>query len=675
MALAHQGPLQGVKVVERIGRLAGSVCAARLADLGAEVCRVLVADDPLPNEPKAWRAHPFASSHGRLLALNGDDVARRWQEQSAGADIVIVTPAICVDGVADHTILKGLDPDRQIICALSPFGLKTTQPPRVDPCEAEMQALSGLLATTGDTRGRPSVVDLPILEVFTGVNAATAAVAALRVQEVSGPGQILDMSVFETCFTLTGTFLGKILTGKAQGFRNGCRHPLVAPWNAYETRDGWVILCTTSNQNWLDLTGIMGRSELVDDPAFVTAAARIGNVVEVDRVVANWAAAMTTAGALELLQGVGIPSGTVADTVAVAAAGPAVPCRRRPVSQAAPVDLPDQRLDMPLQGIRVLEIGPYTAGPLAGRFLGNLGAEVIKIESPGGEDSRLWVPLVDGTSCYFANYNAGKKSVVLDLRSPADKASFLKLVNTADVVMFNLKAGAMARMGLGPEVLHKVNPRLIYCGISGYGLNGSTRPALDTVIQAEAGVISRIVSGPEGASGPVKGGFSIADLAAAHLAPLEIIAALRDVRRIGAGVTLDISMYDTVAWMTGICAPADERVLPPTTLIQTSDGWVLALDNVVQSGLGQGQTSEAVLAHLHSDGVNALAMLELDAVYELDVAKRKGLMIYETEDKRGNCVISAPYDLSRTPVQISARVPETGADTLDLTGPARLDAN
>jgi len=114
--------------------------------------------------------------------------------------------------------------------------------------------------------------------------------------------------------------------------------------------------------------------------------------------------------------------------------------------------------------------------------------------------------------------------------------------------------------------------------------------------------------------------------------------------------------------MTGICALAGDRVLPPTRLIQTSDGWVLALDNVVQSGLGRGQTNDAVLSHLHDDGVGAFAMLELDAVYELVVAKRKGLMIYETEGKRGNCVISA-------------RVPEIGADTLDLTGTARLDVN
>ena len=665
MALAQKGPLDGVKVVERVGRLAGSICAARLADLGADVCRVLVADDPLPNEPAAWRAHPFASSHGRLVKL-GDDAARHWHELISEADIVIVTPPVGADGIVDQTLLHSLDAGRQVICALSPFGLTATEVPVADPNEAQMQAISGLLATTGDISGRPSVVDLPILEVFTGINAATAAVAALRVKEASGDGQTLDMSVFETCFTLTGTFLGKVLTGKAQGFRNGCRHPLVAPWNAYETRDGWVILCTTNNQNWQDMTGIMGTPELVDDAGFATAAARIGNVVEVDRVVGEWAARMTTAGALEQLQGVGIPSGTVADTVAVAASGTPVPCRRTPAAapEAPPFDGAGHALTMPLQGVRVLEIGPYTAGPLAGRFLGNLGAEVIKIEAEGGEDSRLWVPLVDGISCYFANYNAGKKSVVLDLRTPAGKDSFLALVKTADVVLFNLKAGAMARMGLGPDVLHRVNPRLIYCGISGYGLNGSTRPALDTVIQAEAGVVSRIAS----QSGPVKGGFSIADLAAAHLAPQEIIAALRHARRTGTGVTLDISMYDTVAWMTGLCAPDGDAVLPPATLVQCADGWVLAMGNVTPDDGAGGQGTGAVIAQLAGDGIRAVAMLELDQVYDLEVAKRDGLMVYEHEGKRGNCVISAPYSLNLTQVQVSAVVPETGADTLDLTG-------
>ena len=668
MALAQKGPLDGVKVVERVGRLAGSVCGARLADLGADVLRVLVSDDPLPNEPADWRAHPFAASHGRLIELDGKaaDFARSWSDLAGGADIVIVTPPIGADGIADSRVLHSLDKDRQVICALSPFGLATTDPPLVDPCEAEMQAISGSLATTGDITGRPIVVDLPILELFCGTNAATAAVAALRVKELSGGGQLLDISLFDTCFTLTGTFLGKVLTGQARGFRNGCRHPLVSPWNAYETRDGWVILCTTNNQNWLDLTAIMKRPELADDSEYATAAARIGNVTKVDGIVADWAAKRSTAQALEQLQARGIPSGTVADTVSVAAAGPPVPCRRTPAKAAAapsgePVPVPG----MTCEGIRVLEIGPYTAGPLAGRFLGNLGAEVIKIESKGGEDSRLWVPLVDGISCYFANYNADKKSVVLDLRSAPGKASFLELVRSADVLLFNLKAGALDRMGLGPDVLHAINPRLIYCAISGYGLNGAGRPALDTVIQAEAGVMSRIVSD----LGPVKGGVSIADLAAAHLAPQEIIAALRQARRTGRGATLDISMYDTVAWMTGLCAPLGARVLPPCQMVQVADGWVLALGDKIEVSAPDTRTAKDLIAEQANAGIRAVKMLELDEVYDLSVAKREGLMAYEHAGGGGNCVISAPYAFDRTPLRTPATVPEVGADTLDLTGP------
>ncbi|MBV1863178.1 MAG: CoA transferase [Rhodobacteraceae bacterium] len=663
-----KGPLDGVKVVERVGRLAGSVCAGRLADLGAEVCRVVMASDPLPNEPAEWRVHPFAASHGRLIDLDDTaDATQQWLALAAEADIVIVTLPLDADGRANGAVLDGLDRDGQIICAVSPFGLTTNEPPLVDPSEAQMQAISGLLATTGDVSGRPSVVDVPVLEVFTGLNAATTAVAALRLKEVSGLGQLLDMAVFETCFVLTGTFLGKVLTGQAQGFRNGCRHPLVAPWNAYQTSDGWVILCTTNNQNWLDLVEIMGQPDLANAPDFATAAARIGNVQAVDVIVAQWAASVTTKQALEHLQSRGIPSGTVADWGTVAKSGTPVPCRRVPAftSGAPVVSRAKEAPALPCSGVRILEIGPYTAGPLAGRFLGNMGAEVIKIEPACGEDSRLWVPMVDGISCYFANYNAGKKSVVLDLRNAAQKHSFLELVKTADVVMFNLKAGAMERMGMGADVLHRINPRLIYCGISGYGMNGSTRPALDTVIQAEAGVISRIVT----QSGPNKAGFSIADLAAAHIAPLEIIAALRDARRSGTGTVLDISMYDTVAWMVGLSGPDGAPVLPPSTVVQALDGWVLVQGDAGEIQQMQNSSCAEVIRLMNAKNLAAVKMLELNEVYGLNVAKREGLMIYEHGKKRGNCVITAPYMFDKTPVNVSATVPDIGADTRDLIGP------
>jgi hypothetical protein len=179
--------LEGIRVVERVGRLAGSVCAGRLADLGAELVRVAVDGDPLPNEPAAWREHPFANPPAEMIRLDRGDpgFGARWEGIADKADIVIVTPEIRENGkaVADFA---GLNAERQVICAVSAFGIAAQDPPLADPGEIEMQAIGGSLATTGGTDGAPCTVDLPILELFTGLNAATAALAALRVKEV-GP--------------------------------------------------------------------------------------------------------------------------------------------------------------------------------------------------------------------------------------------------------------------------------------------------------------------------------------------------------------------------------------------------------------------------------------------------------------------------------------------------------
>lgn len=199
----------------------------------------------------------------------------------------------------------------------------------------------------------------------------------------------------------------------------------------------------------------------------------------------------------------------------------------------------------PLDGIRVLEVGNYMAGPFCGMQLADLGADVVKIEDPrGGDLSRRLEPIVGGESGNFVRLNRGKRSVALDLKQEAGIDIFRRLTERADVVVENLRPGTMRDLGLEPQGLLDANPRLIYAAVTGWGLDGpyAERPALDIIVQAMSGLMS--VTGEEGGT-PVKVGVSISDLAAGLYATIGILAALSVRQRDGRGQLVDISMYES----------------------------------------------------------------------------------------------------------------------------------
>src|SRR5678815_904662 len=179
-----------------------------------------------------------------------------------------------------------------------------------------------------------------------------------------------------------------------------------------------------------------------------------------------------------------------------------------------------------------------------------MGADVIKIERPdGGDSARAYDGALHGTSAYFAWLNRGKLSVVLDLKSPSGHAVLARLLATADVFVHNLAPGAVERLGLGYEDLAEMNPRVVWCGISGYGPDGPLRDrkAYDMLVQAESGVVS--VTGS--ADAPAKVGVSIADIASGMYAYSSILAALYSRERTGVGDRIDISMLECLTeWMT-----------------------------------------------------------------------------------------------------------------------------
>ena len=201
-------------------------------------------------------------------------------------------------------------------------------------------------------------------------------------------------------------------------------------------------------------------------------------------------------------------------------------------------------MSLPLEDVVVLDLSHALAGPFASTMLGDYGAEILKIEPPGGEISREWGPPFYGEeSAYFVNLNRNKKSVVIDLKHPNGRAIFLRLIERADVVLENLRVGTVARLGIDYPHVRPYNPRIVYCSISGFGQDGPyrDRAALDLIVQAESGMIS--VTGEPGRHG-VRAGVSIADITAGMYAAFGILAALHARRRTGEGQFVDVSMLE-----------------------------------------------------------------------------------------------------------------------------------
>jgi crotonobetainyl-CoA:carnitine CoA-transferase CaiB-like acyl-CoA transferase len=200
----------------------------------------------------------------------------------------------------------------------------------------------------------------------------------------------------------------------------------------------------------------------------------------------------------------------------------------------------------PLAGVVVVDFSRVLSGPLVTMTLADLGAEVIKIERPGGgDDTRAWGPPFHGEdSTYFLSVNRGKRSVVLDLKDERDRAAARELVARADVLVENFRVGSMDRLGLGYDELAGTNPGLVYCSISGFGSEGGRDlPGYDFIVQAVGGLMS--ITGEPGGE-PVKVGVALVDVLAGLHATIGVLAALRDRERTGRGGHVEVNLLSSL---------------------------------------------------------------------------------------------------------------------------------
>lgn len=390
----------------------------------------------------------------------------------------------------------------------------------------------------------------------------------------------------------------------------------------------------------------------------------------------------------------------------------------------------------PLSGVRVLDLSRVLAGPWATQTLADLGAEVIKIERPGeGDDTRHWGPPFTTTSdgakgdaAYFMCANRGKKSVELDIASPDGAEAVRRLAATCDVVVENFKTGGLKKYGLDYAGLSAVNPRLVYCSITGFGQSGpdAHRAGYDYMIQAMGGLMS-ITGQPDGAPGaePMKVGVAVVDLFTGLYASNAILAALMHARATGEGQSIDIALFDVQAAMLAnqatnyfVSGNAPTRMgnahpnLAPYQPFPCSDGMVvIAVGNDGQfralakalgvaamgadprfatnalrvqhraelsptlSALTAGFTMKGLMAALEAAGVPCGPVNTVDQVFEEPQALHRGLTVEQSRADLAGPIrtVASPIRLSKTPVRYDAPPPKLGQDTDDVLATLKAD--
>lgn len=672
--------LDGVLVVEIGERRAIAACGLLLAQAGATVI-VLEPEDA--RDLNKWRSRSTLLAGKSSLSLNAEhgDVDRVLQ----AADVVLLSSD--QDRPILSAVAKKLSSD-QIVCDITSFGSQAPAEKRGWP-EKIIQAYSGVAEVTGLSDAPPTLSDVPVLEFHAGIYAAAGVLAALRVRDRDGVVQRLDVSIYECGINSLATFL-PLHYGGRKTQRAGNRHPMLAPWNAYHAKDGWVLLCSAKDEHWMKLCDLMERPELAREGPFVKLADRVDRVDEVDAVVNGWTGSQSVEECIRSFSAGGMASGPIipvtrfetdanivyrrmvrrlhdpttqrsaliAGTPLKASRTPGVEPEAAPLRGNADADQFGTRCKTPLrqssiprapcEGLLVLEIGQYTTAPLAARHLSSLGAEVLKIEPLAGEESRAWSPHQTGTGYFFAMSNSGKRSVSLDLGNPADKELFTALVRKADVLVENMKPGSLAKLGFPPSRLDELNPRLIYCGISGFGGDSRHpgRPAFDTVVQAMSGLMD--LTRVEGT--PVKLGISAGDITGGILALYAVLTMIAERDRSGRGQSIDLAMQDATVWLTQTAWNGEEQ--DTCTIFPVFDGYIAAAAGhhdveAVLSDLGHLDRANASM-RLRAAGILAVPVRSVAEVAEDPETFESGTIVRRTSDGLVWPLFSCPIRLSAT---------------------------
>lgn len=710
-------PLSGMLVLELGARCSAAVAGSVLAQLGATVLSVESITEGEFEQPK-WRFREVMAAGKLSVAINTAKPAdRHLIERLLRATEVVITSRD-VERLAFGAELPSVQLGPLIACDTSAYGARGPLAGRPDT-DAQIQALCGMSDATGLPEGPPLPVGLPLIEHLAGIHAAASIVAA-RLAKPSGR-QAISVSLYDVGFSAMTSFLPSAFGGEQKASnRVGNRHALAAPWNVYQARDGWLLLCAGNNEQWQRIGGALGEEGRLLVERYPTMGERVAHADIIDAALQAWIGQHCIAHCVHIFSHLGIPCGPVApiqgyprednlthrgmiqhvfdhasgqivsvpgsalkmgltpgvaprsvsapdadrpgvlallasrDSArahATAAADTTASARRATPTTPISPSASNNPATRPLSGLRVIEIGHYTTAPAAARQLAALGAEVIKLEPPEGEAVRHWPPMRAERSVFFTFQNSDKRSLVLDLNSPEQLAGFKALIASSDVLVENLRPGALARKGLDSESLLALNPRLVVCAISGFGFDSlyAGRPAFDTVVQAMSGMMDVVRCGEI----PMKTGPSMADVMGAALAVAAILGALAYRNRSGEGQFIDIAMQDVCAWATQTAW--NGKGLPQFDLNPQADGvWQLRRT-------GRVLTAPSTPTSPGEASVPVLRMLEVIQAQQT-IANDLWFKAL-AEDGSEHSVIRQPAIFANTPSSIPVPARALGSDT------------
>jgi crotonobetainyl-CoA:carnitine CoA-transferase CaiB-like acyl-CoA transferase len=764
-------PLGGIRVLDLAGPL-GSYCGRLLADAGADVVKVEPPEgDPLRHRPPFAGDRPgpqsslsfayyHANKRGVVLDYRRPEAAAALADLGANADVIVLTPTV-------REPVAGFDPaagelawagPQTVVCSITPFGL-------TGPCRTwrathlVSHAMSGLMYVQGAPEGPPVVVPGQQLYDFTGAHAAVAVLTALRARPQVG-GQLIDISAHEvltqSCFDIY-SYTNSALIGR--------RRPRATQYSgggSWPCRDGVIEFTASTDKHWFALMELLDHPAELSDPSWAHPVVRHPYEDKIIEVMRPLIAAMSREDFFVRGQQLGLPC-TVINTVGdfvddqqprsrgffvrreLAGVGevdlPGEPFRctervldqyRRPaprLGESSLSEVADQWREPapaigpvpgPLSGIRAISFGTAIAGALSGTALAELGADVIKIESPARPDNlrRLWAPgepVVHepsgaDTSPMFANFNRTTRSVALDMKDPSSVALFLRLAAVADVIIENYAPGVMQRWGLGYEQIAAANPRIVMLSLTGFGHSGPRSHYL-----AYGATVCSFVGLTDAWQYP--SGVHFDYLSQAH-GVFGVLAALAARDRTGRGTHVDLAEVETAAAVMGpmmldYVVNGRRSVVPgnrvPGALLSEvvrcrgDDNW-LAVEvedaddwRALALVVGRDDLASATVAPAAFEGTDALAAAlaawaaERTAQQAMRVLQRAGLAAGAVQD--GEDVVrdpqhrerhfllemdhpdlgvaeyaAPPHRLAKTPPTVRRPTPRLGAHTVEVLG-------